>query len=117
VEAALIKLQPELASLAGALAAHGEPADAPFERFGVPSPAALSGGDAATVAAWAITLVHGVFAMVKPGRNLIATAKRVGNAALNVRRALTHEAARRDRIALREARPVGKKPDGAKLAA
>jgi hypothetical protein len=44
-------------------------------------------------------------------------AKRVGNAALGVRRALLQEAARRDRIALREARPLGKRPDGAKLAA
>jgi hypothetical protein len=83
----------------------------------VPPLAALSAADAATAAAWAITLVHGVFAMVKPGRTLIAVAKRVGNAALGVRRALALEAARQGRIALREARPVGKKPDGAKLAA
>jgi len=71
----------------------------------------------------AILLVHAVFHRCRNSSALTAAAKRVGNAALGVKRAVALEAARRDRIALREARPEParthgrKKRDAARLAA
>jgi hypothetical protein len=48
-------------------------------------------------------LVRGALHRIRGKGALTAAAKRVGNAALGVKRALAVEAARRERIALREA--------------
>jgi hypothetical protein len=100
------KLQPALEHLAATLVAHHEDARAPFARLGAPPVAALMGLPPPEAAEQAIALVRAVFHLRLPSASLTHAAKQVGNAALGVKRALAHEAARRARIALREARPL-----------
>jgi hypothetical protein len=116
VEAAMMKLEPALAVLAGALAAHGEPADAPFERFGAPSLVFMASLDAAAAADAAIALVRAVFRMRRMTMALTVATKSVGNAARGVRRALAREAARAGAVAEQETPPSPAKA-AAKLAA
>ncbi len=103
VQAAMLKLEQALPLLALALVAHGEPASAPFARLSPFADLAGPPKSPGEMAEEAIMLVHAVFFHLRASSALTAAAKRVGNAALGVKRALAIQAARRDRIALREA--------------
>jgi hypothetical protein len=115
-EAAMLSLEEALPLLAGVLVAHGEDAGAPVGRIS-PRAAALTKLEPLEAAEQAIALVHAVFQRCRPSGALTAAAKRVGNAALRVKRAVALEAAGRQRIALREARPAASRPASRRRAA
>lgn len=99
VLAAMSKLGPALAELSDTLVALGEPARRPFARLGAPPLDVLVALEPGAAAEAAIALVRASFHLGHCSGALTNAAKRVGNAALGVKRALAVEAARRARIA------------------
>jgi hypothetical protein len=118
----MLALAGALTPLAGVLVALGEPAEAPLARFTTLTADKVGSLAPAEAAEQGVALVHAVLQAFRGKGAVTQVAKRVGNAALGIKRALATDAARRERIALREAtrqppaRP-GKKKDAARLAA